>query len=253
MAKASYKYVYGKTTGDISVSEGIAPATYFLPDHNLNTLWIHSPEDMRYEVIIPKGTILALSATADGGSVPVFRPCTASAHPVGVAQFHGFRPFDKGTSPAMGWIRKGYIKVPYIPDVIAPGDDDGGQSPSVILNGSVSPGDYVKSDALGRFTKWVTTDADWKRVGQIIDIQKFGVTYDTQLMEYLTWPLDRISQDFKDKLNHLTEDEPFLSTADWTAMFVTGIDSHPFKNLAGIEDNLDTYGAQGVVTIAIDL
>jgi hypothetical protein len=170
-----------------------------------------------------------------------------------VAQYHLFRPFDKGTSQGAGWIRRGFIKMPYIPDVITPGDVDDGGSPVAVLNGAIAPGDYVKSDDLGRFTKWNTGDADWKRVGQVIDIQKFGVTYDTQLMEYMTWPLDRVSQDFKDKLNHLTEDEPFLATADWTAMFKTGIDSHPFHNMAGIEDNLDTYGAQGVVMIALTL
>jgi len=38
MTKASYKYVYGKTTADISVSEGIAPSAYFLPDENYYSL-----------------------------------------------------------------------------------------------------------------------------------------------------------------------------------------------------------------------
>lgn len=261
MTQASYKYVYGKTTGDISVSEGIAPSTYFLADEELSTLWYHSPEDMRYEVLIPKGTILALSATADGATTPVFRPCTTAAHPVGVAQYHCFRPFDKGTSQGVGWIRRGYIKIPYIPDVITPGDIDDGGSPATTLNDSLSPGDYVMSDDLGRFTKWVEYDATHeaygysptKIVGQVIDIQKFGVTYDTQLMEYLTWPLNQLGDDFKEKLNALTEDEPFLATEDWEAMFQTGISTHPFEDTLGIDDSLDTYGAQGMVTIALML
>jgi hypothetical protein len=265
MTKASYKYVYTKTSADFSISEGIAPSTYFLPDDSLPTLWVHSPEDMRYEVVIPKGTILAIKADPDGGSLPVFMPCTASAKPVGVAQFHCFRPFDKGTSQAVGWIRRGYMKYPYIPDVLCPGDIDDGSSPVAVLNDSIKPGDYVMSDALGRFTKWVGYDADhsvgypdWARVGQVIDIQKFGVApsiggYDTQLMEYMTWPLDRVSQDFKDKMNTLTEDRPFLATADYTAMFETGVDSHPFANMRGIDDALDRYGAQGMITIALTL
>jgi hypothetical protein len=260
MAKASYKYVYGKTTADISVSEGVAPSAYFLPDDSLPTLWTHSPEDMRYEVVIPKGTILALSATQDGGSVPVMRPCTKAAKPVGVAQFHCFRPFDKGTSQAVGWIRDGYIKYPYVPDILCPGDVNDGGSPAVVKNDHISPGDYVMSDALGRFTKWVGYDSDhsygypeWAIVGQVIDIQKFGVTYDTQLMEYLMWPLNVMGDEMKARLNALTEDRPFLATSDYVAMFETGVDSHPYKGKLGIDDSLDRYGAQGVITIALEI
>lgn len=257
MTKASYKYVYGKTTADISVSEGIAPATYFLPDEKLPTLWTHSPEDMRYEVLIPKGTILTLyTATADGGSVPVFRPCTSTGKPVGIAQYHLFRPFDKGTSQGAGWIRRGYIKYPYIPAVLTPGDIDDGDSPAEVLNDSIAPGDYVMSDDLGRFTKWVEWDAaraygysPTKIVGQVIDIQKFGVTYDTQLLQYLKFKTD----DFQDRLNVLTEDQPFLATDDYVAMFETGILQSPYGDMAGIDDALDRYGAQGVVTIALML
>lgn len=263
MARASYKYVWGKSTADISVSEGIAPSTYFLPDHwSLSTLWYHSPEDPRYEVLIPKGTILTLialdsdgSQADDGTGTPYFRPCTSTGKPVGVAQYHLFRPFDKGTSQGAGWIRFGYIKYPFIPAVLTPGDIDDDGSPATVLNDSIGPGDYVMSDDLGRFTKWVEQDAthaaygypDWARMGQVIDIQKFGVTYETQLMEYLKFKTD----DFQDTLNTLTQDQPYLASAAYEAMFETGVTTSPYDGLAGIDDALDRYGAQGVVTIAL--
>lgn len=261
MAKASYKHVWGKSTADIMVSEGIAPASWLLPDDTLPTLWYDHIDDPRWEVLIPKGTILTLYVgAADGGTTvangtPVFRPCTASGKPVGISQYHLYRPFDKGTSQGAGWIRFGYIKYPYIPAVLTPGDIDEGDSPATVLNDSISPGDYVMSDALGRFTKWVEQDAthaaygypDWARVGQVIEIQKFGVTYDTQLMEYLQFRTD----DFQDSLNVLTQARPYLATADYTAMFETGIATSPFADMAGIDDALDRYGAQGVITIAL--
>jgi hypothetical protein len=261
MTKASYKYVYGKTTADISVSEGIAPSTYFLPDESLPTLWTHSVDDMRYEVLIPKGTILSLSATVNGGSTPIFTICNTTENPVGVAQYHCFRPFDKGTSQGVGWIRRGYIKYPYIPAVLTPGT--GSPAPA---DSWVAPGDYVMSDALGRFTKWVEWDASQangysptKIVGQIIDVQKFGVTYDTQLMEYLKWPISNHEDDF-DNLNALTEARPFLATADYTAMYETGIDASTGQggvvdadHQVGIDDALDRFGAQGMITIALML
>ena len=262
MAKASYKYVYGKTTADISVSEGIAPSAYFLPDENLTTLWTHTEQDMRWEVLIPKGTILALSATADGATIPVFTICDQTENPVGVSQYHAFRPFDKGTSQGVGWIRRGYIKYPYIPAVLTPG----ATSP-VEDNSFVEPGDYVMSDALGRFTKWVEWDASQangysptKIVGQVIDVQKFGVTYDTQLMEYLTWPISHHEEDFE-KLNAVSEEEPFLATSSYDAMYVTDIDAATGDGgvvttdelYRGVDDVLDRYGAQGMITIALML
>jgi hypothetical protein len=253
MAKASYKKVYGKTTADIMVSEGIAPATYFFPDDSLPTLWYHSFEDQRYEVLIPKGTILALKVDgADGAYTPVFTICDMTANPVGVAQYHLFRPFDKGTSQGAGWIRRGYIKYPYIPSVLDP------------YTATVSPGDYVRSDHLGRFCKWAEFNAahslgsaTTKIVGQIIDIQKFGVTFDTQLMEYLTWPHSHYEDDFAGKLNTLTQDRPgVLATADYVAMYETGVTTSPMLNTEageGIDDALDRYGSQGMVTIALML
>jgi hypothetical protein len=265
MARQSYKWVYGKTDADIMVSEGIAPASYFLPDDSLPDLWTHSYEDQRYKVLIPKGTILTLTETGSGDyekyppaglGVPVFRPCTTATNPVGIAQYHFFRSFDKGTSQGAGWIRRGYIKYPYIPDILTPGE--GSPAPE---NASISPSDYVMSDALGRFTKWVEWDSSQengysptKIVGQVIDIQKFGVNYDTQLMEYMTYK----TEDFNGDLNAIKSDgtddtRPPLATDDYEAMFETGVDSNPYEGYTGVDDILDRYGAQGMITVALML
>lgn len=256
MTKASYRYVYGKTTGDIFISDGIAPSAYFLPDEELPTLWWHTHEDMRLEVLIPKGTIVTPYVTsADGDSVPSLRYCTKVGNPIGVTQYHLFRPFDKGTSQGAGWIRRGYIKYPFIPAVLTPGDVDDGASPATVLNDSISPGDYVMSDNLGRFTKFVEWDgthlngySPTKIVGQVIDIQKFGVTYDTQLLDFLKFDTDL----FQGQFNTLTATRPFLASADYVTMFESGI-TNPYDNEPGIDDALDRYGAQGMITIALML
>ena len=261
MTTASWRYVYGKSTGDIFVSEGIAPSTYFLPDENLPTLWYDHDDDLRHEVLLPKGTILTLyTASADGASTPSFRYCTKTGKPVGVAQYHLYRPFDKGTSQGAGWIRRGYIKYPYIPTVLTPGDEYGaGGSPADCINDSISPNDYVMSDDLGRFTKWnefdTTHDAygysTTKIVGQVIDVQKFGVTYDTQLMEFLKYSTD----EFQDDFNALTEARPFLATSSYVTMFETGVTASSIAAgyKLGIDDALDRYGAEGMITIALML
>ena len=261
MTKASWRYVYGKSTGDIMVSEGIAPSTYFLPDETLPTLWYDHDDDLRYEVILPKGTILTLyTSSADGEATPCFRYCTKTGKPVGIAQYHLYREFDKGTSQGAGWIRRGYIKYPFIPSVLTPGDIFGaGGSPADCENDTIEPGDYVMSDDLGRFTKWVEWDATHaaygysttKIVGQVIDIQKFGVTYNTQHMEFLKYSTD----EFQDSFNTLTEDQPFLASSDYVAMFETGVTASTIDDAdkLGIDDALDRYGAQGMVTIALML
>lgn len=257
MALQSYKWVGGKTRADIMVSEGIAPATYFLPDDSLPDLWTWSYDDPRYKVIIPKGCILSLTATADGATTPKFKICDADDNPVGVAQYDIMRPFDKGTSQGVGWIRRGYIKYPYIPEILTP---NVGDSP-LPADGYILPGDYVRSDALGRFTKWLEWDgahengySPTKIVGQVIDIQKFGVTFDTQLMEYMKFK----TEDFQDQINAITADantagRPNLATADYIAMFETGISDNTHKGTLGVDDVLDQYGAQGMITIALML
>jgi hypothetical protein len=247
MTKASYRHVYGKTTGDIFISDGIAPSAYFLPDETLPTLWYHSADDVRYEVLIPKGTIVTTyTESADGGSVPSLRYCTTAGYPIGVAQYHLFRPFDKGTSQGAGWIRRGYIKYPFIPAILTPGLVS---SPVDETTDSIKPSDFVKSDDLGRFTFWKEgTDSPMKVVGQVIDIQKFGVTYDTQLMEFLKFETDL----FQGKFNTLTAERPYLASADYVTMFETGI-TNTYADEPGIDDALDRFGAQGMITIALML
>jgi len=256
---ASHKLVYGKTTGGLTVSKDEAPSTYFLPDPGLPTLWTWSEDDRRYEVVLPKGCILALTVDddGDGATVPVLTYCTQEDNPIGVAQYHLFRPFDKGTSQGAGWIRRGYLKYPFIPDVLTPGTIDDGASPPVVFNDHIKPGDYVMSDDYGRMTKWVSEiDVDTgegfypeKIVGQVIDIQAFGATYDTKLLEWLRFP----TEDFQDKLHTLTEERPFLYTDDYVAMFETGVTASTEGDMQGIDDALDRYGALGMVTIVLKL
>lgn len=257
---APHKFVFGKTGTDIIHSEGVAPSVFFFADDDLPTLWRDHTEtgDPRWEILIPIGTILTLKQ--DSQKKPVFRPCTKTGKPVGVAQYHCYRPFDKGTSQAVGFITHATIKIPYVPAVMTPGDVFDDSSPSGCQNDTLAVGDYVMSDALGRFTKWVGHDADhsygyptWAIVGQVLDIQKFGETYDTQLMQYMTWPLTRMGADFAAKLNVLTEELPYLHTDDYHTMFTNGISSSPYKNLAGIDDALDQYGSQGMLIIQLKL
>jgi hypothetical protein len=115
------------------------------------------------------------------------------------------------------------------------------------------------SDDLGRFTKWNEFDATHdaygysttKIVGQVIDVQKFGVTYDTQLMEFLKYSTD----EFQDDFNALTEARPFLATSSYVTMFETGVTASSIAAgyKLGIDDALDRYGAEGMITIALML
>ena len=254
-------YVYGKTTGGLTVSEGDAPSTYFLPDPSLPTLFYWDDADLRKEVLLPKGCVLTLTASADGASTPYVTYCTTSTRPIGIAQYHLLRPFDKGTSQGAGWIRKGYLKYPFVPDILTPGDLLGSGTPATIGNDTIIPTDYVMSDDLGRLTKWVEWDdshdngySSTQIVGQVIDIQKFGVTYDTQNLEYRKYA----TEEFQDTFHTLTADDeaagrPFLATDDYIAMFETDVSTNDYLGQTGIDDALDRYGAQGMITVVLML
>ena len=262
MAYAPSVYVYGKSTGGLTISEGDAPATYFLPDPTLPTLWYWDDDDLRKEVLLPKGCVLTLTDVEDGASVPYVTYCTKSTQPIGIAQYHLLRPFDKGTSQGVGWIRKGYLKYPFVPGYLIPGDIDDGGSPAVVFNDAIHPTDYVMSDAMGRLTKWVewdTTHAAYgysttKIVGQVIDVQKFGVTYDTQNLEYLKYETEEFQEDFHTLVSAATTaGRPFGATADYIAMFETGAGANTYAGELGIDDALDRYASQGMITVVLML
>jgi len=71
MSLAKFRKVGTKTgSGRFVVSEGIAPAAYLLPSQGLPT-WYADSEDDRFEIVIPKGTILSVVANASTGDAMV--------------------------------------------------------------------------------------------------------------------------------------------------------------------------------------
>jgi len=66
MSLAKFRKVGTKTgAGRFVVSQGIAPAAYLLTHPGLPT-WYSDSEDDRFEVVIPKGTILSVVADSNG-------------------------------------------------------------------------------------------------------------------------------------------------------------------------------------------
>jgi hypothetical protein len=216
MSLAKFRKVYDKNgSGRFVVSEGIAPSTYLLPHTGLPTWWTDI-EDDRFEIVIPKGTILSVVADSNGDSRVVPANGTASAMvwkddqavdvettgatpasnsgsssdavtvgaravPIGCAQYDLYRPFDKGTSQGAGWITHGYVEWPLVQGV----------------NGDLAVGDLVRADAYGRPVKAATTDFynssnvySYLAVGKVIEIEKFATNFDDGLLSYMQLPSD---------------------------------------------------------------
>lgn len=209
MALAKFRKVYGKNgSGRFVVSEGIAPSTYLLPHPGLPTLYTDL-EDDRFEIVITKGTILAVVPDSNGdsrvvpdngtsninqayGDVDTFNFETgatptdvtgdvdtvtvpARSVPIGCAQYDLYRPFDKGTSQGAGWITHGFVEWPMVNG----------------LNTNLLPGDLVRSDSFGRpvlFTKG--TDHHYLQVGKVIEVEKFATNFDDGLLSYMVLPSD---------------------------------------------------------------
>lgn len=196
MATASFRKVYGKdASGRWQVSEGVAPAEWMYPHTALPTLWNDS-EDDRFEVVLPKGAILSVVADANGDSkiVPANGTGSAKTHndgaatpetvqvkarstPIGCAQYHLQRVFDKGTSQGAGHIAQAYVEWPMITG----------------LNDDIVPGDLIRSDDMGRPVKCSEADAGtypWIVVGKVFAVEKFGQNYDDGLLSYMQLPSD---------------------------------------------------------------
>jgi len=250
--KAAWRKFKGNyTRGRLVVSEDpITPAETLYPDEALGTLF-YDYEDDRYEVLIVQGTILTLGVPTgaggyNGAAKPKVRPCTASTIPFAVARMDLYRPFDYGDSQIASYIKKGYIEIPYIPGTIVPTSQTGAGYTSS-ASGTLVPGDFVKSDSLGRFVKMTSGDNLSLKVGQVVTIEKFGTTYDTGMLEYMRWDTSA----FENELHELEETDPYLYTASWTAMYNEA--SSPFLGQRGIRQNLNVQGSQGAVRIWVDL
>ena len=217
MSLAKFRKVYGKNgSGRFVVSEGIAPSTYLRPHLGLPTQWTDI-EDDRFEIVIPKGTILSVIADSNGdarvvpangsasnfkwednmstfdletGATPASDDATgptdtvtvaARSVPIGCAQYDLYRPFDKGTSQGAGWITHGYVEWPLVSGV----------------NDTLSVGDLVRSDHMGRPVEASTADFynssnvySYLQVGKVIEVEKFATNFDDGLLSYMQLPSD---------------------------------------------------------------
>jgi len=216
MSLAKFRKVGTKTgSGRFVVSEGIAPAAYLLPHPGLPT-WYKDSEDDRFEIVIPKGTILSVVADSNGdarvvpangssaavtygdtmpaswdplnGATPSYSSGAtdtvavgARSVPVGVAQYDLYRPFDKGTSQGAGFITHGYVEYPMV---------DG-------INADVTVGSVVRSDHMGRPVKAAAADFynssavySYLQVGKVVEVETFAANYDDGLLSYMQLPSD---------------------------------------------------------------
>lgn len=210
MSLAKFRKVGTKTgAGRFVVSEGIAPSAYILPSVALPT-WYADSEDDRFEIVIPKGTILSVVTDASGDSrfVPAngsassitwgdtisgWNPLAAATPvagasgdtqavaarsvPVGCAQYDLYRPFDKGTSQGAGFIVRGYVEYPMVTGV----------------NADLVAGSLVAPDFMGRPRLLSQADAasyPHLIVGKVIEVEKFATNFDDGLLSYMQLPSD---------------------------------------------------------------
>jgi hypothetical protein len=210
MSLAKFRKVHAKTgAGRFVVSEGIAPAAYLLPHPGLPT-WYLDSEDDRFEIVIPKGTVLSVVADSNGDARVVPANGTGSdvtwgdtitdwnpldgATPnssrsgdtvvvaarsvvIGCAQYDLYRPFDKGTSQGAGFITHGYVEYPMV---------DG-------VNADVNVGSLVGADHMGRPVALSVANAashPQTQVGKVIEVEKFATNFDDGLLSYMQLPSD---------------------------------------------------------------
>ena len=217
MSLAKFRKVHSKTgSGRFVVSEGIAPAAYLLPHPGLPT-WYYDSEDDRFEIVIPKGTILSVIADANGdarivpangtssskawgddmsntawdptaGATPAYSSgatdtvtVPARSIPIGCAQYDLYRPFDKGTSQGAGFITHGYVEYPMVNGI----------------NNNVTVGSVVRSDVMGRPVLAAAGDFydssavySYLQVGKVVEVEKFATNFDDGLLSYMQLPSD---------------------------------------------------------------
>ena len=252
MSLAKFRKVGTKTgSGRFVVSEGIAPAAYLLPSQGLPT-WYADSEDDRFEIVIPKGTILSVVANATTGDAMVvpangsasnvtwgdtisdWNPLagatpnvtrsgdgvtvTALSTPIGVAQYDLYRPFDKGTSQGAGFITHGYVEYPMV----------------VGVNDDVTIGSLIKADHMGRAVNLTTAlcgTNPYLQVGKVIEVELFATNFDDGLLSYMQLPSD--------------------PGALKTVFELTR--SGTFSGKLGIRSNLDVHNVKGAFRVNLTL
>lgn len=255
MSYASWRKFRGNyTRGRLVISEDpITPAESIWPDPSLTTLF-YDYEDDRYEIVAVKGTILTLYTDTTGISgvdVPTLKACSSGTVPFAVARTDLYRPFDYGDSQIGSFIKRGYIEIPFIPEVICPSTQTTSGYSTSSQTGTLQVGDWLMSDDYGRFIKMEAAQSGnlWKKVGEVVRIDKFGSTYDTGLLEWMKWP----TRDFATSggLHYLNEDQPWQATTGYSTQ-VEGSTTSAYANTTsgkGIRTNLNVKGAQGSVRI----
>jgi hypothetical protein len=253
MSLAKFRKVGTKTgTGRLIVSEGIAPAAYLLTHPGLPT-WYNDSEDDRFEIVVPKGTIISVVADANGdarvvpangssssvtwgdnmpstwaplsGATPDYSSgavdsiaVAARSIPVGIAQYDLYRPFDKGTSQGAGFITHGYVEYPMVQGI----------------NGDVTVGSLIAPDFMGRPRALSASDCGtypWLQVGKVIEVEKFATNFDDGLLSYMQLPSD--------------------PGALKTVFEIT--QSGPFSGKLGIRSNLDVNNVIGAFRVNLTL
>ena len=243
-------------SGRFVVSEGVAPAEYILPSVGLPTryydiadwrLEIVIPKGTILSTVtdsfgdprmVPANGTASNFVWGDGqisstvyGTNPLLTGATpasgsgtnvdtttvlAKSVPVGCAQIDAYRPFDKGTSYAVSWIKQGYVEWPIVNGI----------------NANIAAGDCVKSDAMGRPVKMTLgTDEHWLQVGKVIAIEKFATNFDDGLLSYMQLPSDP------------------GALKDVYAITATG----PYQGKMGIRGNLDRANVVGAMRVALTL
>lgn len=215
MSLAKFRKVHSKTgAGRFVVSEGVAPSAYLLPHPGLPT-WYYDSEDNRFEIVIPKGTILSVVADSNGDArivpangtssskgwgdvMPSWDPSNgatptsttgssdtvtvpARSIPIGCAQYDLYRPFDKGTSQGAGFITHGYVEYPMVAGI----------------NDDVTVGSLIRSDFMGRPVAAAAADFynssavySYLQVGKVVEVEKFATNFDDGLLSYMQLPSD---------------------------------------------------------------
>ena len=253
MSLAKFRKVGTKTgTGRLVVSEGIAPAAYLLTHPGLPTFYSDS-EDDRFEIVIPKGTIISVIADANGdarvvpangssssvtwgdnmpdawspltGATPAYSSgatdtiaVAARSVPVGVAQYDLYRPFDKGTSQGAGFITHGYVEYPMVQGI----------------NNDVTVGSLIAPDFMGRPRALSAGDCGtypWLQVGKVIEVEQFATNFDDGLLSYMQLPSD--------------------PGALKTVFEIT--QSGPYSGKLGIRSNLDVNNVIGAFRVNLTL